>query len=129
MEEDNPLRRVIEEGPVLKNSSDIQLLLRDMYETTYGIYNHNLDRDEDLLSLVSMREVEDPTIGGLMYERIRQYFKREIYRFTGYTPTQFLELPTDLVNYMVEQAVKQQATNHTVAKDVEQDVQNQLSLF
>jgi hypothetical protein len=127
--EDNLLRKIIEEGPVIKNSSDLQITLRDVYETTYGIYDHNRDQDEDLLSLVAMREVEDPSSGGLLYERIRQYFKREIHKFTGYTPTQFLELPTDLVNYILEQALKQQASAHTAANDAANEVQQQMNLF
>lgn len=127
--EDNLLRRVIETGPMVKNSSDLQLMLRDMYETTYGIYDHNKDRDEDLLSLVAIREGEDGSVGGHLYERIRQFDKREILKFFGLSVTEFLELPTDIANYLVELSVQKQASNHNVARDAEQQVQQQLGLF
>jgi hypothetical protein len=127
--EENILRKVIEEGPVIKNSSDLQLMLRDMYETTYGIYNHNQDTDDDVLSLVAVRETEDSSSGGLLYERIRHYDEREILKFFGLDLVEFLELPTDLVTYLLELASKKQASNHKVAADVEEGIHKQLSLF
>ncbi len=114
---------------MVKNSSDIQILLRDVYETTYGIYNHNQDKDEDVLSLVTLRDAEDVGPGyGLLYERLRQYDEREILKYFGYNPTQFLDLPTDMVTYLLEMAARKQASNHKVAVDVEEDMK-QLNLF
>lgn len=123
------LRKLLEEGPVVKNSSDLQILMRDVYETTYGIWDHGQDSDEDLLSLVAHRPAEDtgPEVG-LLYERIRHYDEREIYKHFGLDLVQFLELPTDIVTYLLELGLKKQATNHNVAKDVEHEMQ-QLNLF
>lgn len=123
------LRKLLEEGPVVKNSSDLQILMRDVYETTYGIWDHGQDRDEDLLSLVAHRPAEDtgPEVG-LLYERIRQYDEREVFKYSRLNLVQFLELPTDIVTYLLELSLKKQATSHNVASDVENEMK-QMNLF
>jgi hypothetical protein len=123
------LRKLLEEGPVVKNSSDLQILMRDVYETTYGIWDHGQDSDEDLLSLVAHRAAEDtgPEVG-LLYERIRQYDEREILKTFGLDLVQFLELPTDMVTYLLELGLRKQASKDNVARDVENEMK-QMNLF
>jgi hypothetical protein len=113
---------VFEKAPPIKNSSDLQLALRDVYETTYGIHNHMHETEEHALSLVAVREAEDSASGGLLYERIRQYHEREIGKYFKLNVVEFLDLPTDLVTYFLEQAGKFQTIGANTADSVEAQV-------
>jgi hypothetical protein len=113
---------VFEKAPPIKNSSDLQLTLRDAYETTYGIHNHSHETEEHALSLVAMREAEDSASGGLLYERIRQYDEREIGKFFRLDLVQFLELPTDILTFLLEMAQKKQLQSNRTASDIEEEV-------
>jgi hypothetical protein len=106
----------------IRNSSDLQLAMRDVYETTYGIHNHSHETEDDALSLVAMREVEDSTAGGLIYERFRQFDERDVGKIFKINVLQFLELPTDLVTFMLEYCMKKQAQQARIVNDVEQEV-------
>ncbi|WP_233874702.1 hypothetical protein [Paraburkholderia adhaesiva] len=105
MPEDNPVQFALEEAPAIANSTDTQLLLRDCYETAYGIYNHALDNRGATLSLVAMHEAEDISSGGLLYERIRLYQKRQVLAHFGLNLIEFLSLPSDLVAFVLEQSL------------------------
>lgn len=113
---------MLEQGPVIKNSSDLQLALRDVYETTYGIHDHTYETEEHALSLVAMREAEDGSSGGLLYERIRHFDEREVRKYFGYSLTEFLELPTDILTYILEVCTRRQEQSSRVANTVEEDV-------
>jgi hypothetical protein len=113
---------VFEKAAPIRNSSDLQLALRDVYETTYGIHNHTHETEEHALSLVAMRDAEDSASGGLLYERIRQYGEREIKKYFHLSITEFLDLPTDLVTFCLEDALRQQAQGSRTASDIEEEV-------
>lgn len=122
IEEDNPLKRVMEHAAPIINSSDLQIALRDVYETTFGIHDHTHETEADALSLVAMREAEDIGSGGLQYERIRQYHEREVKKYWGLNLVEFLELPTDILTFLLEYSAKEQARGRQVAADVEAEV-------
>ncbi|WP_144106620.1 hypothetical protein [Paraburkholderia sp. BCC1886] len=92
----------MERAGAIKNSSDIQLVMRDCYETTYGIWDHQRDGDLDALSLVAMRETEDSASGGLLYERFRQYIDLSIGKYTHLNLLDFLQMPTDWVTSVMD---------------------------
>lgn len=118
----NPLRSVMEHAAPILNSSDLQIALRDVYETTFGIHDHSRETEADALSLVAMREAEDIGSGGLQYERIRQYHEREIKKYWGLNLVEFLDLPTDILTFLLEFSAKQQAKSSQIASDVEAEV-------
>jgi hypothetical protein len=112
--EENPVKFALEQAPAVTNSSDVQLLLRDCYETAYGIFNHALDNRGATLSLVAMHEAEDTSSGGLLYERIRQYEKRQVLAYFGLNLIEFLSLPGDLVAFVLEQSLLAQQSRDRV---------------
>jgi hypothetical protein len=109
-------------SPII-NSSDLQIALRDVYETTFGIHDHSHETEADALSLVAMREAEDIGSGGLQYERIRQYHEREVKKYWGLNLVEFLELPTDILTYLLEFSAKEQAKTSRVAADIQAEVE------
>lgn len=114
MPDENPVQFALEHAPAIANSTDVQLLLRDCYETAYGIYNHALDNRGATLSLVAMHEAEDTSSGGLLYERIRQYEKRQVLAHFGLNLIEFLSLPGDLVAFVLEQSLLAQQSRDRV---------------
>jgi hypothetical protein len=113
----------MERAPPVLNSSDVQLALRDCYETTYGIHNHASDSPDQALALVALREVEDSASGGLLYERIRQFEERQVFKHFGLNLVQFLELPTDLVTYVLDLSLKRQHSTKQTQEDVVNEIQ------
>jgi hypothetical protein len=113
----------MERAPTVLNSSDLQLALRDCYETTYRIYDHSRSGPNDALSLVAMREAEDSSSGGLLYEQIRRFEERQVYKHFGLNLVEFLELPSDIVRFVLEMSLKRQQSNAKTQEDVVDEIQ------
>lgn len=90
-------------------SSDAQLLLRDTYETLYGIYNHEADNPARPLAVMGMHAAEDAHTGSLLYERIEQFGEKEVFQFYGLNLVQFLDLPRDIGMKILETCEKLKA--------------------
>ena len=98
-------------------STDASLLMLDRYETAYGIYNHSNPIDNRPLALVGMHWSEDSASGSLMYERISQHMNNNIYKYFGLSLTEFLDLPTDIVSYILEVSGKRLKEEGSLAED------------
>lgn len=101
----NPIRTLLATAPSLC-SAEVALLMRDRYETTYGIYNHDANDPERKLALVGMHPKEDTTRHSLLHERVREFTKREVFKHTGINLKDFLELPTDVCGMIFESAAE-----------------------
>ncbi|SAL81759.1 hypothetical protein AWB67_05932 [Caballeronia terrestris] len=101
----------------------MQLALRDCYETTYRIHDHSQVGPNDALALVAMREAEDSSSGGLLYEQVRRFEERLVYKHFGLNLVQFLELPSDLVRFVLELSLKRQQSNSTTQEAVVGEIQ------
>lgn len=96
-------------------STDAQLLMQDAYETTLGIYNHEARDKNRPLALVAMQGSEDTNVGSRLYERIRQFRIRQVPKWYGLSLREFLELPTDYVEFILEDAGKASAEEDKIA--------------
>ncbi|MGF6603716.1 hypothetical protein P3T23_008470 [Paraburkholderia sp. GAS448] len=71
-----------------------------------------------------MHEAEDTSSGGLLYERIRQYEKRQVLAHFGLNLIEFLTLPSDLVAFVLEQSLLAQQgrdrVNDRMAREFQQ---------
>lgn len=92
-------------APRLK-SSDAQLLLRDSYETTFGIYNHEVDDPARPMALMAMHPAEDSSTGSLLYERIEQFGEKQVPKWYGLSLKDFLSLPTDICIKILQECEK-----------------------
>jgi hypothetical protein len=89
----NPIREALLRAPALR-ASDVMLMLRERYETTYGIFNHDMPLAEPRpLAVVAMHPKEDVLVGSLLYERLDQFIDKDVFKYTGLAWDRFLELP------------------------------------
>lgn len=113
----NPIRELIEKAPKLC-STDAQMVLREAYETTYGIYNHNDKTAPRPLALVAMHPSENATVGSTLYERIDQFVELAVIKHFGLSLIEFFELPTDIAKRVLEIAQVRQEAEKRVADGV-----------
>lgn len=77
-------------------SVETQIITRDSYDLTYGIFDHENDLSRPL-ALVGTQPKEDINEYGALYRVVYQYNTYEISKNWGYTLTEFLELPREFV--------------------------------
>lgn len=95
------LRELLEKAPKL-NSYDRELVLRERYETTYGIYNHDDMRQDRPFAVTALHPMEDTTHQSLLHERVRSFAKAKIAKHFGESLSSFLALPSDVCLYLLE---------------------------
>lgn len=119
------IQKLVDTSPKLK-LTDVQLLLQDVYESGYGIYNHasNSVDNSRPLALVAMHWAENASEGSVLYERIEQFRERNVYQTFGLSLTEFLDLPRDICIKILESCSKKQATEHNVVDTLQQSLDN-----
>lgn len=97
------LEELIEKAPRLK-STDAQMVLRDQYETTYGIYNHAVPENDHPFALIMMNDSEDTVTHGALHDRMTQYLDCDIHKYFGLSFLEFIEQPTYVIVMQLELA-------------------------
>jgi hypothetical protein len=95
-------------------STDAQLILRDRYETLFGIFNHSALEEycktnpefASELALVLQHWSEDTITDGPMHERMTQFVDYGIHKYFGLSFNEFIDQPTYRVQLMLEVAEK-----------------------
>lgn len=113
--EENALREVITTSPKVC-STDAQLLLMEAYETTYGIFDH--DNFSRPLSLVAMHSGEENAKSSKLYERFRQFRTKNVFKHFGINLLEFLSMPTEYCNYVLELAEEASKEEDIVATNL-----------
>lgn len=86
-------------------ATDAQLLKLHHYETAFGIYDHERAPDkDDPLALIRMHEAE--RTNGLLFERIKRFRDREIYRLFGLNLNEFFANTREVCDYLEELALE-----------------------
>lgn len=83
------------------DSISAQLLLREAYEISYLIFDHNR-HDAHPWSLCLQQPQEDYTNYSPLYRTINSYRLRDIHSRFGLSVTEFLDLPREFVTLMVK---------------------------
>lgn len=98
-------------------SSDTALLMLDRYETVYSIFNHSNRALSDArpLAIVAMHDAENATTRSPLHSRIEQYFNSDVYKYSGIALDNFLQMPTDYVEYILELSNKRLAQEGKMA--------------
>lgn len=81
---------------------DAMIVMCDLYETRYGIYNHQ-DKTAVLtkpLASVAFHESEEFTKGSLLEEMMTLYIVKRIQSIFGLNFVDFMELPRDVISLM-----------------------------
>lgn len=95
------------------------MVMQDLYETEYGIYNHLSGSKNKPLASVAMHSCEDINGGSLLEEAIQTYVSRHIKDIYGLSLVEFLELPIDVMELMFGIADKESAKKSNTLSDVE----------
>ena len=92
----NPFTYITEALKINKaiSSHEADILLKDLYETHYGIYDH-ISSNRPLGS-VAIHPNEDNGEGSLLYESIENFSNTRIYEKFGLNLLEFLSLPNDI---------------------------------
>lgn len=105
------LEKILESAKSL-DSIAAQLVIRDAYETHFGIFNH-ADPAAGPLALVEYRAKEDVSEYGGMYRTFYQYHLYEVNKEWGLSVQEFLDLPREyctlLLRISSEKAARQTA--------------------
>jgi len=95
------IAELIEKAPKM-NSVESTLVLRDFYETHYGIYNHLSGSTARPLASVAMHDAEENGRHSSAYEIIKVIAESEVLKHFGMSLIEFLSMPREYVTYMLE---------------------------
>lgn len=79
---------------------DLEILLRESYEQSYAVFNHN-SAQANPLSIVSMHESERYTEGTGLYNLIARYLKHPIKDRFGLDLIDFVSLPREFTEELI----------------------------
>ncbi len=85
-------------------STDAQMVLRDQYETTYGIYDHTAAENDHPFALIMMNDSEDTVTQGALHDRMAQYLDCDINKYFGLSFQEFIDQPTYVIVMQLEMA-------------------------
>ena len=93
-------------------------MLREAYETTYGLYNHDNPDVERPLALLGIHAAENASLGSTLYERIELFAELDVKKHFGMSLNELLEMPTDIVNKILEVSAARQKVEGNAAQDL-----------
>lgn len=93
------MEKLLENGKKLDNIA-AQLVIRDAYETQYGIFDHG-DPAAGPLALVEYRAKEDVSEYGSLYRTFYQYHLYEVHKEWGVDIIDFLSMPREYCALML----------------------------
>jgi hypothetical protein len=117
------LEKLLKSVPVI-GATDARLMLIEEYETNFGIYDHNLENADHPLALLEMHPMEDTVTCSLMYERIEQFAQVDVSKRFGLNFIDFLSLPRDYCEKMLEVASKMKGKEDADAAAMLKNLQN-----
>lgn len=91
------LSKVPKLGPV-----DYKVVLSDIYESKYGIYNHIGASNRRPLSSVAFHSSENINNGSLLEARMRMYVHKKIRSIFGLSFDEFLDKPRDVMEMLLK---------------------------
>lgn len=104
---------------ILKNIAklqpiDAQIVLRKLYETHFGIFNHMEEEAKETITRpmasVALYDMEENGQGSPLYRRISQYIRNGIEKHTGLNLIEFLSLPREMIQFIYAECEKQSKT-------------------
>lgn len=95
----------------------------DLYETVYGIFNHlhPTARNRPLAS-VAMFPSEDINDSGLLEVVIRRYIEKDIHSIFGLNLEEFLNLPMDIAEMLMDIAKDTRETKKQTLDEIEKNL-------
>lgn len=92
-----------------------------MYETHFGIFDHTdpVKSKENPLALVTLHECEENSTSSNIQELINIFVTKEIYKNLGITLTEFLAMPREFVNQIIQLLTEKLSKENNVVQSLE----------
>ncbi len=116
----NALSNLVLVAPKI-SSATASILLAESYETTYGIHNHTPTGDP--LESVLMHPLEDTSHNSRLYEHIRSYIRKDVFKHSGLSLNEFFELPRDICDVISTECDKKAKAEGQISADVMRDME------
>lgn len=113
---DETIYHLLRRTPKL-TSTDVQLLLREHYESEFGLYDHAAPNPDEPFALVAMHPGEENLAHSLLYERIRLFRILEVHKHYGISLKEFFELPPYLTEEILLQCAQEKNTTDTATQE------------
>jgi hypothetical protein len=94
-------------------------LLRDYYESLYGLFDHETESHGRPLALVAMHWGENGSDGSQLDERIEQFVDLDVGKYFHISFSEFMDLPSDICRRMLEKAKRRKDEEGKVAKNAD----------
>ncbi len=110
------------------NCVDARIVLNEMYESKYGIYNHFASgTPQRPLAGVAMHPAEDINQGSLLEEAINTYTNRNIKDTFGLNFLEFISLPMDVCEMLTGAALAILKDKNKQATAVQEQMEGDLT--
>ena len=104
------------------NCIDGRTVMQDEYDVVYGFYNHHNTSVNRPLASVAFHQPEDINDSSLLEEAIRTYVDRGIKEVYGLNLIEFLDLPLDIIEMLMNVAGDVQGKKASVLDSIERDI-------
>lgn len=105
------------------NSVDSQMVMRDLYETEFRLFDHLAPHPKKPLASVAMHPQEDVNSGSSLEQVCTLYVKHRIYDSFHIDLFQFMDLPPDVIELLIGIAKEQTKQHNKVMTEVEKSMQ------
>lgn len=119
------INKIIQTVPKLGNVIDTQIVLRDLYEVEFGIFNHRAHSKTRPLSSVAFHDAEDLHTGSLLEEAIRLYTQKNIGEIFKLSLDEYLNRPRDVLQMLNTIADEVMAKKTTTLEQIEKNINQQ----
>ncbi len=102
------------------NHYDRQMVLRELYDETFKIQNHD-NTNPDLLSLVAMSPRENVVEYSAYYNTIRRYRTLRINEKFGLSLIEYMDLPRDVVE-LISKILEAEIKSTPIPSDLPRDL-------
>lgn len=111
------------------SSVDAAIITSDVYDTSYGIYDHlKVGASQTKpLATVAMYDIEDLTEGNLKKALMRQYLDAKILSLFGYTFDEFIMHTKEDIEMMIEESRRYRTAEASVNNSVVNDALKQIN--
>ncbi len=99
-------------------------MLREIYETKYGIFNHDDVSLNRPLALVAKHWSEDTSGSYRLHELLEKFSLNQVNKYFGLSFVEFLELPTEYCESILEVAADRLKMDANVADSIKNELQN-----
>lgn len=103
------------------DSISAQMLLREAYELSYHIFDHDQGTYHPW-NLVMERPKENYNKYGTLYRTIHTYRLREVHKRFGYSLTEFLDQPREIVDLIFEICMMEDKADTTAFENVREEM-------